>query len=180
MAEEVPGAGRRTPEGGKASKIPVRPLFFWYLILTLVLLWVWQDAMRQVAYHTIPYSEFKTHVAGGEVSECTVEPDEITGKVTPKSGTSAAPGGRTETGPNAPFSFRCIRIEDPKLVEELEKAGVVFSGVRPGLLSQLLWAWLLPIGAILLFWWMLSRGISGAGEAMLGFGKSRARLIAEK
>jgi cell division protease FtsH len=159
---------------------PIRPLGFWYLFLMLILLWVWQDALRQVALRTIPYSAFKDHLARGEVSECTIEQDEITGKVTPKAGPGATPGGKAEPGSDAPFLFRSVRIEDPKLVEDLQKAAVTYSGVRPGVLSQLLWAWLLPIGALVLLWWALARRIGTAGESVLGFGKSRARLIAEK
>ena len=79
-----------------------------------------------------------------------------------------------------PFLFRSVRIEDPKLVEDLQKAGVAFSGVRPSMLSHLLWAWLLPIGVFALIWFALARRIGAAGESVLGFAKSRARLIAEK
>ena len=177
MADRAQGSEKHRADPSKVPRPPLRPQFIWYVIMTLFLLWFGQDAMRQVVLRTIPYSEFKAHVAQGEVTECTVESDEITGKVTPKGGTTAAPGTPTEAGANASFRFRSIRIEDPRLVEDLQKAGGVFSGIRPGILSQLLWAWLLPLGAILLFWWMFSRGIGGAGEAMLGFGKSRARLI---
>jgi cell division protease FtsH len=178
MGEEKGGAAKGRPEDGPVPS--ARPLLIWYVILTLILLWLWQDAARQVAFRTIPYSEFKARLGRGEVSECTVEQDEITGKVTPKAGTGAAPADSAKAGPDAPFGFRSVRIEDPKLVEDLQKAGVEFSGVRPGVLSQLFWAWLLPIGAIALFWWVMARRVGAAGESVLGFGQSRARLIAEK
>jgi cell division protease FtsH len=177
MAEQKGVAPKDRPEDGRVPS--VRPLMFWYLLMTLMLLWLWQDAARQVAFRTIPYSEFKSRLARGEVSECTVEQDEITGKVTSKPATGAASADK-KVGTEAPFSFRSVRIEDPKLVEDLEKAGVEFSGVRPGVLSQFLWAWLLPIGVIALLWWTLARRVGAAGESVLGFGKSRARLIAEK
>jgi hypothetical protein len=51
----------------------IHPRMFWYLFLMIVLLWVWQDALRQVSLHTIPYSEFKSRLARGEVSECIVQ-----------------------------------------------------------------------------------------------------------
>ena len=104
---------------------------------------------RQVALRTIPYSEFKTHLARGELSECIVEEDEITGKVTPKTSAEAGPQtGKAATGRETPFHFRSVRIEDPKLVEDLQKAGDKYSGVRPGILSHVLWAWLLPIAGL--------------------------------
>jgi hypothetical protein len=56
------------------------------------------------------------------------------GRETP--GFPCAARGKAGAGSAAPFLFRSVRIEDPKLVEELQKAGVTYSGVRPGILSQ--------------------------------------------
>ncbi|MHB1562090.1 MAG: ATP-dependent zinc metalloprotease FtsH, partial [Isosphaeraceae bacterium] len=153
-------------EPGDASPPTVRPMLIWYVVTLLLLLWLWQDAFRQVAMRTIPYSEFKAGLTKGEVSDCIVEQDEITGKITPMA--KEAKAGES-------FGFRTVRVEDPQLVADLEKAGAAFSGVRPGLLSRLL-----PIGMIALFWWAMSRRLGGAGESVLSFGRSRARLIAEK
>jgi cell division protease FtsH len=170
-------AAKSGPDTGRL--LTVRPPFLLYLFLMLMLLWMWQDAFRQVARRTIPYSEFKARLARGEVSDCTIEQDEITGKVTPKPGAPAISTG-DKKGASEPFLFRSVRIEDPKLVEDLQKAGAAFSGVRPGILSNLLWAWLLPIGLFALVWFLLARRIGAAGESVLGFAKSHARLIAEK
>ncbi len=165
-------------EPGDASPPAIRPMLFWYLVTILLILWIWQDAFRQVAMRTIPYSEFKARLAKGEVSDCTVEQDEITGKITPKAASGAAKAEVAKAG--EAFGFRTVRVEDPQLVADMEKAGAAFSGVRPGVLSQLIWAWLLPIGMIALLWWAMSRRLGTAGESVLSFGRSRARLIAEK
>ena len=78
MAEKRQGVEK---EGAEARRVPsIRPLGFWYLFMMLMMLWIWQDAFRQVALRTIPYSEFKAP-GRGEVSECTIEQDEITGKI---------------------------------------------------------------------------------------------------
>ena len=87
---------------------------------------------------------------------------------------------RGQVRPTAPFVFRSIRIEDPKLVEDLQKASVEFSGIRPSFLAHFLWAWMLPIALFALLWFVLARRIGAAGEGLLGFAKSRARLIPEK
>ncbi|PWU15071.1 MAG: cell division protein FtsH [Verrucomicrobia bacterium] len=79
--------------------------------------------------------------------------------------------------PNKPFLFKTIRIEDPKLAEELQAAGVKYSGERPGLISQFLLSWMVPLGIMVLLWSFIGRRISGAGESILSFGKSRARLV---
>src|SRR5439155_11858883 len=40
--------------------------------------------------------------------------------------------------------------------------------------------WLVPLGALFLFWSFLGRRLGRAGESILSFGKSRARLVADK
>jgi len=57
---------------------------------------------------------------------------------------------------------------------------VKFHGARQGFFSQILLAWLLPIGVMILIWSFISRRIGNAGESILSFGRSKARLVAEK
>ena len=78
------------------------------------------------------------------------------------------------------FAFRTVRVDDPDLVRDLEKAGVKFTGVAPGFMSEFLWAWILPIGLMVLLWVFLSRRMGGMGQSVMSFGSSRAKLVAEK
>ncbi len=153
-----------TPPGGWRA-------LFWYTALMLMFFWIWQDAFGTMAQHTLAYSEFKGYLTRGEVAECAVGPDEIDGRIVPKAAGKAAA---------APFPFRTVRVEDPRLIEQLQAAGVKYTGERPGFLSQLLWIWILPLGAMALLWMALSRRLGAAGESVLGFGKSRAKLVAER
>ena len=61
MARRERLPAKREPPNGQMPA--VRPPVLWYLILMLILLWIWQDAPRQVSMHTIPYSEFKSRLA---------------------------------------------------------------------------------------------------------------------
>jgi cell division protease FtsH len=204
-----------------------------YVLMMLAMLWIWQEAFKQVLVRTIPYSEFKSDLHHGEVVECTVRDDEIVGKIQPKTvaelakpagGTPPAaeqkeqkvekdkaatpvkspapapvtPATKEEKGPKAKeeakakaatpatpaapqaFLFRTVRIEDPDLVKDLEKAGANFTGQRPGVLSQFLWSWLIPIGVMFFLWRLLSRRMTGMGQSVFNFGSSKARLVAEK
>jgi cell division protease FtsH len=178
------------------EKAPNWALILAYLVMALVLLWMWQEGAQQATVHTIPYSQFKSLVARGEVAECRIEKDVITGKVVPKPApqtatqpatTQTAAAHKTTTQPVAeasstekPYIFRTVRVEDPKLVDELEAAHVKFVGVRPGFLSEFLWAWALPIGAMVLLWVFLSRRMGGAASSVFSFSKHRARLVADK
>jgi cell division protease FtsH len=155
-----------------------------------LLMWLWQSAMLRMSFRTIPYSEFKQYLRKGDVTQCVVKEDTIEGKIVRHSATESSTNSIPAT--NAPaaqagassnpksFEFRTVRVDDPDLVKEMEKAHVQFTGEHPSVLSQALLAWILPIGLIALAWVFLSRRLSGAGEGILSFGKSRARLVAEK
>jgi len=160
----------------------------WYLPLMLLLLWIWQSSVSQFAYKNIPYSQFKAYVRNHEVVHCLISTDEIQGQIQPKaiagtnttaSASTNAPAGTTAAAPKA-FLFRTIRVDDPKLVDDLEAAGVKFRGERPSFISQFLLSWIVPLGIIVLIWMFISRRLSGAGESILSFGKSKARLVAEQ
>lgn len=178
----------------------------------IFLLWIWQGTVSQFSVRTIPYSEFKEHLARGEVREVSVKTDEITGTiqtnaVAAKANASNAPaeaktktettnanavavrsGEKNNSSTNAAaneegkFTFRTVRVEDPKLVEELQAANVKFTGVRPGFMSQFLLGWILPIGIMIALWVFLSRKIAGGGpgQSILSIGKSKARLAVDK
>ena len=62
----------------------------------LLMLWVWQDQWRQMSVKSIPYSEFKEHLARGEVSECEIQDAEIMGKIDPKPAGAAGSGNRSQ------------------------------------------------------------------------------------
>jgi cell division protease FtsH len=177
-----------------------------YFVTTLVVLWVWQELVRQVAVVTIPYSEFKAYVSRHEVTEATIQQDEIVGRIVPRSSPDTKPAepsvkpAETQPGvkpaasplpgvspspkstptPTNPFFFRTVRVEDPDLVNELQAAGVNFSGTRPSALSQFLMAWVFPILILFGLWSLLARRFRAAGEGVFGIGKSRAKLIIDK
>lgn len=82
--------------------------------------------------------------------------------------------------PTGPFNFRTVRVEDPQLVGQLEAAGVKFTGVRPGFLSRVLLAWVIPLGLLMLIWFVVFRRLGSAGQGVLSIGKSKAKLIADR
>jgi cell division protease FtsH len=155
----------------------------------LLILWAWQSAVMQFAYHTIPYSEFKEHVRKGEIAECTIKETTIEGTIKSKASATnddavaerpTTNASASKTADRKDFFFRTVRVEDPKLVTDLEAANVKFLGERPSILSQLVLSWIIPIGIMILIWTFISRRMGKAGESILSFGKSRARLVAQK
>jgi len=175
-------AGPPKPKQDEATPPNNWRFLWWYLPLVLLVLWGWQDLAHQATVKTIPYSQFKQYLAQREVASVQVSQNEIVGKIEPKA-PPAKPDAKPEDGPEAaakPFKFRTVRVEDPKLVEELDKAGVTYDGTLPNFLSEFLYAWVLPIGFMVVLWMFLSRRLRSAGEAVLSFGKSRARVVADR
>jgi cell division protease FtsH len=178
----------------KVDKLePQWRFWIWYFLVTLLVLWGWQELANQVQFRTIPYSQFKTYLARHEVVEAAVKQDEIDGRIVPRveqenknapagHGTPGASPGAKESpaAESQPFYFRTERIEDPGLVNEMQAAGVQYGAVRPGVISQFFFAWVLPIALMILIWNLLARRIGGAGQSLLAIGKSRARLVADR
>ncbi len=106
--------------------------------------------------------------------------------------TKAAPGtnavaalpktGKEEAKTAAPqtYMFRTVRLADRDLVRDLQKAGVEYTGVRPGFMSQFLWAWVIPIVAMVLLWRFLARRMGNIGQGLMSFGSSKAKVVADK
>jgi cell division protease FtsH len=170
-----------------------------YFLVTLFVLWGWQELFEQFAVRTIPYSQFKAHLDRREVVEVMVKQDEVAGRIVPlaarqTNAPAAAPvlrapdtnavetpvGLRRALAETQPFFFRAVRVEDPDLVKELQAAGVEYSGMRPSAVAQFLLAWVLPIAVMIFLWMLLARRFHAAGEGLLGIGRSRARLIVDK
>jgi cell division protease FtsH len=186
-------------KSAKVDKLePQWRLWIWYFLMTLLVLWVWQELGNKVEYRTIPYSEFRAYLTQGAVAEALVKQDEIDGRIVPKPGhetknepaenakATPSPGAVSSPGATAsppgeakPFFFRTERIEDPQLVNELQTAGVQYGAARPGVISQFFLAWVLPIAVMVLLWNLLARRMGGAGQSIFAIGKSRARLVAD-
>jgi cell division protease FtsH len=168
------------PKKGAGAPSDQWRYLFVYVIALLLIVWFWQEAISRVSVKTIPYSQFKQHLAQGEVAEVNVSTDVIYGKIRPRAGVTGTNQNATAKSPAKEIVFRAVRVEDPKLVEELQAANVKFTGTRPNLVSQVLLAWILPIAIMILIWSVISRRIAGASQSVFGFAKSKARLIAER
>src|SRR5689334_13452578 len=119
---------REAKPPGLLGKFPQWGLPLWYIVITIAPIAIWQRTLTQLTVKEIPYSELKQRLARGEVTECKVGATDITGFIKSRSDLPAL----TNATPNLPedFTFRATRVEDPKLVEELQTAHVKFIGSR--------------------------------------------------
>jgi cell division protease FtsH len=72
-----------------------------------------------------------------------------------------------------------VRVDDPDLIRDLEANEVVYRGQYESDLVKSLLSWIVPLGLILLLWGVFSRRM-GPGQGVMNFGKSRARIYAER
>ncbi|MCF7669195.1 MAG: ATP-dependent zinc metalloprotease FtsH [Verrucomicrobia bacterium] len=179
--------GRNDNTGRRKPSKDYRPQWrfpFAYFLIAFALILIWQAVFSHLTVKTIPYSEFKEHLRSNEVVECRVSKDEINGKIMTRPGDGGGSDAAVQSAEGAAeeneFMFRTVRVDDPDLTKQLEESNVKYIGVKPDYLMQFLFAWILPIGLIVLLWVLISKKMGSAGQSMLSFGKSKARLVPDK
>lgn len=109
----------------------------------------------------IPYSEFKSAVEANKVTEVTVSPQVIHGKM------------------KEDKVFHTIRIEDPDLLRSLAQHQVKVTGIIESTLFRDLLSWILPIVLFFGVWWFLLRRM-GQNQGFMTVGQSKAKIYVEK
>ncbi len=144
----------------------LRQLMFWFLAFVLFVA-VYQNIKGVERERQIPYSEFKAKLRDKSITKVTVRQDLIRGEIKE---TDAAGASKT-------VNFRTIPLSDPKLIEDMETAGVQNFAAEAdrGWIATLL----LNVGWIVLFiflWWFLfMRQAQMGGKQAMSFGKSKAK-----
>ena len=155
-----PGERRLSPRSGPSSAM-------WYVLGFLLLLALGNAFFFSLqSGQTISYSDFKALVRDSRVQEVTVGEDRIRGQL------KQAP----EKGSR---NFTVVRIEDPKLIEDLEKNGVKFTGeVANRWMAEVL-GWVIPLVFLVALWSFFFRRMGGAEGGVMSFARSRAKIYAD-
>jgi len=151
-----------------------------YLVIGLIGLWLFQQfvltplAVRETE---IPYSDFKAKISSGEISDLTIGDSRIIGSMKNPS---------TKEGDPAviPFTTIAVSTGDPKLIETLDTAKVIYKiSPPPSPIGSFLVAYVLPLALIGGVWYFLYSRMSrggmggGAGGGVFGVGKSKATEV---
>jgi cell division protease FtsH len=153
---------------------PRRPSFsrssgLWYAVVFLMVLAAGQMYFLTPPGRAIPYSQFKAQLKSGNVDELTIGEQVIRGTL--KTPLTDSQGQVRQ--------FTTTRVEDPKLVEELEAGGVRYSGeVLNRWLPELL-GWIIPLVFIIALWAFLFRRMGGAEGGVMSFARSKAKIYAD-
>ena len=158
--EKRPGDRRPLGPGGARPGSAV-----WYVLGVLLFLAMLQAWFMAPTGHQISYSEFKTAVRSGQVAEVTLGDQVLRGVY------------KREV--NGQRNFNAARIEDPKLLEELDAAQVKYTGELVSRWLPEVLSWVLPILLLVGIWSFFFRRMSGAECGVMSFARSKHRVFAE-
>jgi len=151
--------------GGRKPILQKTHFTIWYFVIAfLIILLVQHYIVMKKPEVVIPYSQFKELAQAGKVSDLTITDEAITGKMETAKGTE---------------NFQTVRVVDPDLVKQLDARQIKYTGkVESKWLMNIL-SWILPLILFIFFWrFLLSR--MGPETSVMSFGKSRAKIFAEK
>ncbi|MCC7470963.1 ATP-dependent zinc metalloprotease FtsH [Candidatus Nomurabacteria bacterium] len=138
-----------------------RQFSIWYMFIALWVLILIQTFLPSLFNPTeIPYSEFKSAVEANKVTEVTVSPQVIHGKM------------------KEDKVFHTIRIEDPDLLRSLAQHQVKVTGMIESTLFRDVLSWILPIVLFFGVWWFLLRRM-GQSQGFMTVGQSKAKIYVE-
>ena len=171
--------GKKDDEDKNKQELREKQARAWisYFLVNLLVLWLFQQFILRplvVRETQIPYSEFKSKIAAGEIVNVTLDTDRIVG-------TMKNPDAKDTNNPVIPFTTNAVQNGDPTLIPALDKAGIEYSvSDPPSPLGSFLLAYGLPLVLIGGLWYMgyrqMAKGGMGAG-GIFGVGKSKATEV---
>ena len=139
----------------------------WYVLGFLLLAVIGQVFFLSLTSgEPVSYSDFKARVREGRVQEVTVGEERVHGTFKP----DASGKGK---------AFTAVRIEDPKLIEDLEKASVAFKGEVANRWLMDMLGWIVLLIFMIGLWSFFFRRLGGAEGGVMSFARSRAKIYAD-
>jgi cell division protease FtsH len=156
------------PNRNRKGMGPGLPFSFWYILVAIGFLLVIQNVLFARPFEQLPYSDFKTALRQNRIEDVQISTHTIRGTLRPNTGDKAPP-----------LRFMTVRVDDPELVQELETHHVKYTGQYDSDVLKTLLSWIVPLVFLFILWGFLSRRL-GPGQGVMNFGKSRARIYAER
>jgi cell division protease FtsH len=151
--------------GGKKPLFKKTHFTIWYFVIAfLIILLIQNYMMTRKTEDVIPYSEFKESLRTGKIKDLTITAESVNGE------------RETEKGIRG---FQTVRVEDPDLVKELESYHVQYKGKIDSKWLTNIVSWIIPLVFFFILWRILFSRM-GPETSVMSFGKSRAKIYAEK
>ena len=161
---------RFPPRGGDRGSATPRPnSTLWYGLAILMVLGFAQIYFMTPPGRSVPYSEFKSLLKDSQVVDVVISDQVIRGTLKQAAGAD----------PNQSAQFTTTRVEDPKLIEELEARGVKYTGELTNRWFAELLSWIIPLVFFIAIWGFFFRRMGGAEGGVMSFARSRAKIYAD-
>lgn len=159
------GMKEPSDRGGKKPILKKTHFTIWYFVIAfLIILLIQNYIVSKKVEDVIPYSEFKEYLRTDKLKNITITEEAISGE------------RETEKGLRR---FQTTRVMDPDLVKELDIHHVKYTGkVESKWLTNIL-SWIIPLVFFFFIWRILFSRL-GPETGVMSFGKSRAKIYAEK
>src|SRR5437016_4355406 len=156
------------PNRNRKGMGPGLPFSFWYILVAVGFFLVIQDVLFARPFEQLPYSDFQAALRQDRIEDVQISTHTIRGTLRPNTGEKTPP-----------LRFMTVRVDDPDLVQELEAHSVKYTGQYDSDVLKTLLSWIVPLVFLFILWGFLSRRL-GPGQGVMNFGKSRARIYAER
>jgi cell division protease FtsH len=136
-----------------------------YVVIGLLIILGLQYLLGGGLAADITYSEFKSYLAAGKVTQVVISPTDIQGEIKDSGG--------------QPITFHTVRVDDPDLIKQLTAANVKYTGKVQGSFLGNLLSWVLPVILMFALWNFFMYRMGAGGQGVLSFGQSKAKLVAD-
>ncbi len=156
----------------------------WYIVALIAGLLIFQFYTASERSFDISYSEFRHLLENNGVADLTISADTIKGKLLPKGIEELAKERKEPDLPEklkkqfekkAPV-FSTVRMQDPRLIQLLDKQNVTYRAVQERTWLTGLLSWILPLALLLGIWIYFFRKIGGGAGGLMTVGKSKAKV----
>jgi cell division protease FtsH len=161
----TPDANQRQPRRRLPTpRRPISPIWFGAALFAVLLVANLVSAYLHQG-QTLDYSEFKSLLAQGRVVEVQLSKDSVSGKY--------------QDGDGSQKTFTSVRVDDPKLAEQLDAQKVRYAGeVQSQWLTDIL-GWIFPVLLVIALWSFFFRRMGNAEGGIMSFARSKAKIYAE-
>jgi len=156
----------------------------YFLIVFMIMLMV-QNYFATPHTQTITYSQFKELVEKGLVENIAIGERIIHGTVKGEAIKLIFPPDKLKDAPQEvkegkkPHPFNTVRVEDPTLTADLQKARIPFLGELSNTWFSTILSWVVPTVIFFLLWGYLMKKMGGQ-SGLMQIGKSKAKVYIEK
>jgi cell division protease FtsH len=146
-----------------------RQFSIWYVFIAIWLMLLIQIFVTPlIGPKELAYTEFKKSVAEDKILEVAISQTLIHGR---------AKDGALGDGGDL---FRTIRVEDPRLLEDLEQHHVTVTGVIESTFWRDVLSWVIPALVFVGLWWLILRRMGQGQGTFMTVGQSKAKIYMER